>query len=164
MRLLLEHLDDERTVDVDLLRDLDEPALLLSDPDLHLRIAHQVQREDGPTLVRPPVRVRRRTLQRPPARSRVIDSLVQASTERQHDGDTVGDVLQYVIRRLLWAVVLFVAVTAVTYVIFYVIPANPARLACGQRATEACITSAEHRLGLNRPVPVQYAMFMKRLV
>ena len=68
------------------------------------------------------------------------------------------------IRRLLWAVVLFVAVTLVTYMIFYVIPANPARLACGQRATETCIRSAEHRLGLNRPVPVQYAMFMKRLV
>ena len=72
--------------------------------------------------------------------------------------------LTYVIRRLLWAVVLFVAVTLVTYMIFYVIPANPARLACGQRATETCIRSAEHRLGLNRPVPVQYAMFMERLV
>ena len=72
--------------------------------------------------------------------------------------------LTYVIRRLLWAVVLFIAVTMVTYMIFYVIPANPARLACGQRATESCITNAEHRLGLNRPVPVQYAMFMKRLV
>ena len=72
--------------------------------------------------------------------------------------------LTYIIRRLLWAIVLFIAVTMVTYMIFYVIPANPARLACGQRATESCITSAEHRLGLNRPVPVQYAMFMKRLV
>ncbi len=72
--------------------------------------------------------------------------------------------LAYVIRRLLWAVVLFIAVTMVTYMIFYVIPANPARLACGQRATESCITNAEHRLGLNRPVPVQYAMFMQRLV
>ena len=72
--------------------------------------------------------------------------------------------LTYIIRRLLWALVLFIAVTMVTYMIFYVIPANPARLACGQRATETCITSAEHRLGLNRPVPVQYAMFMKRLV
>ena len=72
--------------------------------------------------------------------------------------------LTYIVRRLLWALVLFVAVTMVTYMIFYVIPANPARLACGQRATETCITSAEHRLGLNRPIPVQYAMFMKRLV
>ena len=72
--------------------------------------------------------------------------------------------LTYIVRRLLWALVLFVAVTMVTCMIFYVIPANPARLACGQRATETCIKSAEHRLGLNRPVPVQYAMFMKRLV
>jgi peptide/nickel transport system permease protein len=70
----------------------------------------------------------------------------------------------YVIRRLLWACVLFVAVTLVTYMIFYVIPANPARLACGQRATQECIVNAEHRLGLDRPVPIQYAMFLKRLV
>ena len=72
--------------------------------------------------------------------------------------------LIYVIRRLLWAVVLFIAVTMVTYMIFYVIPANPARLACGQRATEECITNAAHRLGLDRPVPMQYGMFLKRLV
>ena len=36
---------------------------------------------------------------------------------------------QYLVRRLLWAVVLFFAVTLVTYVIFYLVPANPARLA-----------------------------------
>jgi peptide/nickel transport system permease protein len=71
--------------------------------------------------------------------------------------------LIYVIRRLPWAVVLFIAVTMVTYMIFYVIPANPARLACGQRATEECISNASHRLGLDRPVPVQYVMFVKRL-
>ena len=71
---------------------------------------------------------------------------------------------RYLIRRLLWAIVLFLAVTMVTYMIFYIIPANPARLACGQRATESCIAQAEHRLGLDRPVPVQYALFLKRLV
>ena len=71
---------------------------------------------------------------------------------------------RYLIRRLLWAIVLFLAVTMVTYMIFYIIPANPARLACGQRATETCIAQAEHRLGLDRPVPVQYALFLKRLV
>ena len=34
--------------------------------------------------------------------------------------------ITYLIRRLLWALVLFVAVTLVTYLVFYVIPANPA--------------------------------------
>src|SRR3954447_16312667 len=72
--------------------------------------------------------------------------------------------LTYVIRRLLWACVLFIAVTLVTYMVFYVIPANPARLACGQRATEECIVNAEHRLGLDKPIPVQYGLFLKRLV
>jgi peptide/nickel transport system permease protein len=73
-------------------------------------------------------------------------------------------VLQYLIRRLLWAVVLFVAVTAVTYVIFFIIPADPARQACGQRATQECIERAAHFLGTDRPVYVQYGKFMKRLV
>ena len=72
--------------------------------------------------------------------------------------------LRYLIRRLLWACVLFVAVTAVTYVIFFIIPADPARQACGQRATEECITRAAHFLGTDRPVYVQYGKFMKRLV
>jgi peptide/nickel transport system permease protein len=51
-------------------------------------------------------------------------------------------VLRYLIRRLLWAGVLFFAITAVTYVIFFLIPADPARLMCGQRATPQCGISA----------------------
>ena len=71
---------------------------------------------------------------------------------------------RYLIRRLLWAGVLFIAVTIVTYVIFFIIPADPARLAAGQRATPDQIVRARHFLGLDRPVPVQYALFLKRLV
>jgi len=73
-------------------------------------------------------------------------------------------VFQYFIRRLLWACVLFVAVTLVTFVIFFVIPADPARQVCGQRATAECITRARHFLGLDRPMVVQYARFLDRLV
>jgi len=73
-------------------------------------------------------------------------------------------VARYLIRRLLWALVLFVAVTAITYVIFFIIPADPARLACGQRATPDCVARARHFYGLDRPVPIQYAQFLKRLV
>jgi peptide/nickel transport system permease protein len=73
-------------------------------------------------------------------------------------------VLRYFIRRLLWACVLFVAVTLVTFVIFFVIPADPARQACGQRATAECIVRARHFLGLDRPMIVQYGLFLNRLV
>jgi peptide/nickel transport system permease protein len=73
-------------------------------------------------------------------------------------------VFRYLIRRLLWAVVLFVAVTAVTYVIFFIIPADPARQACGQRATPECIERAAKFLGTDKPVYVQYGKFMGRLM
>jgi peptide/nickel transport system permease protein len=70
----------------------------------------------------------------------------------------------YLARRLLWAMVLFVAVTMVTYVIFFIVPANPARLACGQRATQDCIDRAAAYLGTDRPIYVQYERFLERLV
>jgi peptide/nickel transport system permease protein len=72
-------------------------------------------------------------------------------------------VLRYLIRRVLWALVLFVVITMVTYVIFFIIPANPARLACGQRATQDCIRLARENLGLDRPVYQQYGRFLWRL-
>src|SRR5256885_5080324 len=64
----------------------------------------------------------------------------------------------------MWAVVLFIAVTVVTYIIFYAIPADPARLACGQRATAECIQRAAHYLGTDRPLYVQYGKFFGRLM
>ena len=72
--------------------------------------------------------------------------------------------LRYFIRRLLWACVLFVAVTLVTFVIFFVIPADPARQVCGQRATTECIVRARQFLGLDQPMIVQYGRFLDRLV
>jgi peptide/nickel transport system permease protein len=73
-------------------------------------------------------------------------------------------VIRYIIRRLLWAVVLFIAVTLVTYVIFFLIPADPARLVAGKAATPADIERAAKFLGTDQPVYVQYWKFLKRLV
>ncbi len=72
--------------------------------------------------------------------------------------------LQYLVRRLLWAAVLFLAVTVVTYVIFFIIPANPAQQAAGKAATTEKIEQVEKFLGLDQPVYVQYYRFMKRLI
>ena len=59
---------------------------------------------------------------------------------------------------------LFIAVTLVTYVIFFVIPANPAALQAGKTADAETIAEVEKFLGLDQPVYVQYARFLKRLV
>ena len=72
--------------------------------------------------------------------------------------------IRYIIRRLLWAVVLFIAITLLTYVIFFMIPADPARKACGQLVTPACVKQARKNLGLDKPVYVQYGRFLKRVV
>jgi peptide/nickel transport system permease protein len=71
---------------------------------------------------------------------------------------------QYLIRRLLWACVLFLTITVVAYVIFFIIPVNPAALACGQRATPECIRNAKANLGLDKPVYEQYGRFLTKLV
>ena len=71
---------------------------------------------------------------------------------------------RYLIRRFLWAWVLFLAVTLVTYVIFFLVPASPARLAAGQSATPERVAEVEKFLGLDQPVYVQYWRFLKRLV
>src|SRR6478752_213575 len=72
--------------------------------------------------------------------------------------------IRYIIRRLLWAVVLFIAVTLVTFVIFYLIPVDPARLAAGKSATPAEVKAVAHRLYLDRPIWRQYLHFLDQLV
>jgi len=73
-------------------------------------------------------------------------------------------VFQYLVRRILWAIVLFLTITVVAYVIFFIIPADPAQLACGQRASPECIRNATQNLGLDKPVYVQYWKFLTNLV
>jgi peptide/nickel transport system permease protein len=72
--------------------------------------------------------------------------------------------VRYLIRRLLWAAMLFIAITIVTFVIFFIIPVNPAKQSCGQRATPTCIALARKQLGLDKPVYEQYGIFLKKLV
>ena len=72
--------------------------------------------------------------------------------------------VEYLIRRILWAIGLFLAITVFAYVIFFVIPTNPAALACGQRASDACIRNATKYLDLRAPVYIQYSHFLTRLV
>jgi peptide/nickel transport system permease protein len=71
---------------------------------------------------------------------------------------------RYLVRRLLWAAVLFLVVTVVTYVIFFLIPVDPAKQACGQRASQACIANAREHLGIDQPIYVQYSKFLWRLL
>jgi peptide/nickel transport system permease protein len=73
-------------------------------------------------------------------------------------------VTRYLIRRLLWAVMLFFAVTIVAYVLFFIIPADPARQFAGKGATPETVEKAKKYLGLDDPIYIQYGRFVQRLV
>ena len=72
--------------------------------------------------------------------------------------------VRYIIRRLLWAVMLFFAVTVVSYILFFIIPADPAKQFAGKGANADTIAKAKHFLGLDKPVYEQYGNFVWRLV
>jgi peptide/nickel transport system permease protein len=67
----------------------------------------------------------------------------------------------YVIRRLLWGALLLLLVSALTFVIFYVLPsADPAQLRAGRDASPETIATIRHTLGLDRPITAQYWTFL----
>src|SRR3954447_6568261 len=70
----------------------------------------------------------------------------------------------FLIRRIFWALFLFFTATIITYVIFWVIPADPAQLAAGKSATPADIARVRHYLHLDEPIYKQYFRFVKGLV
>jgi peptide/nickel transport system permease protein len=71
---------------------------------------------------------------------------------------------RYLVRRLLWAAVLFIAVTIITFVIFFVIPAEPARLCAGPQAGAEQIERCIQFLHLDDPLYYQYYRFLRRVV
>jgi peptide/nickel transport system permease protein len=71
---------------------------------------------------------------------------------------------QFLIRRIFWAIFLFFVATIITYLIFWVIPSDPARLAAGRAATQADIDRVRHFLHLDKPIWWQYGYFLKQLV
>jgi peptide/nickel transport system permease protein len=71
---------------------------------------------------------------------------------------------QFLVRRLFWAIFLFLAATVITYVIFFLIPGDPAQLACGKGCTPRDVKRVQRLLHLNDPVWRQYIRFLWDLV
>ena len=71
----------------------------------------------------------------------------------------------YIARRIAWAVVVLLAVTLITFVIFYKLPpGDPALRFVGKQPTPENLALVRHNLGLDRPVYVQYGKFLKAIV
>jgi peptide/nickel transport system permease protein len=71
----------------------------------------------------------------------------------------------YIIRRILWGIVLLFLVSLLTFLFFYVFPsADPAVLRAGRNATPANIAYIRHELGLDKPIYTQYFNYVKGIV
>ena len=72
---------------------------------------------------------------------------------------------QYIIRRILWGILLLVIVCALTFVFFRVIPTgNPAVLRAGRDPQKHLIKEIEKVLGLNKPLIVQFWDYLKEVL
>ncbi|MFI5397318.1 MAG: ABC transporter permease [Candidatus Binatia bacterium] len=67
-------------------------------------------------------------------------------------------------QRLAWSVVILIGVTFLTFVIAFVIPSDPARTVAGPKADPETLATIRKEMGLDQPVPVQYARYLERLV
>jgi peptide/nickel transport system permease protein len=71
---------------------------------------------------------------------------------------------RYIIRRVLWGVVLLVLVAALTFVLFRILPTgDPARLRAGRNASPKVIADIRANLGLNKPLITQFWIYMRNL-
>ena len=70
----------------------------------------------------------------------------------------------FLIRRLSLLVFVLVGVSVLTFFISHVVPADPARLAAGPHASADQVQQLRQKLGLDRPLPEQYWMYMSGLL
>ncbi|GJD51380.1 Dipeptide transport system permease protein DppB [Methylobacterium crusticola] len=68
--------------------------------------------------------------------------------------------IQFILKRLLLAVPTLVAVLTVVFVLVRVVPGDPTIVILGDQASEAARADLRARLGLDRPILVQYLAFM----
>ncbi len=69
---------------------------------------------------------------------------------------------RYIIRRLLWGVVLLILVSALLFVLFRVLPTgDPAKLRAGRLQNPKIIAEIRHDLGLDKSLLTQFWLYMK---
>lgn len=70
----------------------------------------------------------------------------------------------YLIRRLLVSLLILLGVSFITFVLLYVLPADPVRQIAGRSATAATVENIRRELGLDQPFLIQYGRYLAGLV
>jgi peptide/nickel transport system permease protein len=72
--------------------------------------------------------------------------------------------LLYIAKRLGQAVFILIGITLVTYVLLYLVPADPVRQIAGRSATAETVESIRRQLGLDLPLWQQYLRYLGNLL
>jgi len=70
---------------------------------------------------------------------------------------------RFLIARALWAVVVLLGITAMTFCLTRLIPGDPARAAAGPEASEQAVETLRKAMGLDRPLATQYLSYLRDL-
>jgi peptide/nickel transport system permease protein len=71
----------------------------------------------------------------------------------------------FIIRRIFYSIVVVLFVVAITFLIFYILPsADPAALRAGRSPTPETLAAIREQLGLDKPVPEQFWIYLKNLI
>ena len=67
--------------------------------------------------------------------------------------------LRFLMSRLAQSAFILIGVTAITFSLAFLVPADPVRMIAGRNATPTVVENIRTQLGLDRPLPEQYARF-----
>ena len=70
----------------------------------------------------------------------------------------------YLFRRIFQAVLILLGVSFITFVLLYVLPADPVRQIAGRAATAQTVENIRQQLGLDQPFLVQYGRYLGGLI
>lgn len=83
---------------------------------------------------------------------------------RRPEEDEPFNVVRLLVHRGVAIVAILLGVTVVTFFLAQVIPADPAVNQAGEFATKAMVQQIRRQEGLDKPVPVQYGLYLDRLL
>lgn len=72
--------------------------------------------------------------------------------------------IAYILRRLLQTALILLGISFVTFVLLYLVPADPARQIAGRSATAATVENIREQLGLNLPFYEQYFRYLNGIL
>ncbi len=71
--------------------------------------------------------------------------------------------IKFIIKRLLYGILVLIGVLTVVFLLFNILPGDPARMMLGQRADKISVDAINKDLGRDKPLMTQYLMYVNDL-